>query len=145
MKKTLLIIALSLVAIQFIAPEKTNPKVDKSLALNSSLDVERILKNSCYDCHSYETKWTSYADIAPFSWLIIGHVDNGRKALNFSKWSEIDHETKEKRLRRVIQTTSNGMMPLSSYVSFHEEAELSSSDKKVLRDWANAQLKILKK
>jgi len=144
MKKILLVVAILLVLIQLITPAKTNPKVDSSIALKTSMDVERILKKSCYDCHSFETKWRSYANIAPFSWLIVSHVEDGRKALNFSKWSEIDHEIKEKRLRRVIQTTSNGMMPLSSYVSFHEEAKLSVGDKKVLRDWVNTQLEILK-
>ena len=145
MKKVLLIIVVLLVGIQFISPTKTNPKVDDSISLKASKDVENILKRSCYDCHSFETIWPDYSYIAPFSWSIVAHVDDGRKALNFSKWSEIDPEIKIKRLQRTIQTVNNGMMPLSSYISYHEEAELSSDDKKVLIDWVNTQLDILEK
>ena len=144
MKKILLSVVFLLVAIQFIAPAKTNPRVDDSLALHTDSKVQNVLKKSCYDCHSFETKWTTYADIAPFSWLIVSHVNDGRNALNFSKWSEIDSDIKVKRLQRVIQTTNNGMMPLPSYLSFHEEAKLSSDDKKILREWADSQLKNIK-
>ena len=145
MKKILLSIVVLVVAIQFTNPDKANPKVDDSLSLKSPKNVESVLKKSCYDCHSFETRWTAYADIAPLSWFIVSHVNDGRKALNFSEWSKIEKEIKVKRVKRIIQTTNNGMMPLSSYLSFHEEAELSSDDKKVLRDWANAQLSVLEK
>ena len=145
MKKTLIIIILLLGGIQFIPLAKTNPKVDNFLALQSVSNVKTVLKKSCYDCHSFETKWTALSDIAPFSWFIVSHVNDARKALNFSQWAKIDSQTKIKRLKRIIQTTSNGMMPLSSYLSFHEEAKLSSDDKKVLRDWANNQLNQIQK
>ena len=138
MKKILLSIVIVFVVIQFISPVKINPQVDDSLALHTDSKVQTVLKRSCYDCHSFETKWTTYADIAPFSWLIVSHVNDGRNALNFSNWREIDSDIKVKRLQRVIQTTNNGMMPLSSYISFHEEAKLSSDDKKILREWAIA-------
>ena len=145
MKKIVLFVVVLLVGIQFIHPAKTNPSVDDSLSLKSPKNVESVLKKSCYDCHSFETRWTAYADIAPFSWMIVGHVNDARAALNFSRWDEIEKEIKIKRVKRIIQTTNNGMMPLSSYVSVHEEAELSGDDKKVLRDWANAQLSVLEK
>ena len=145
MKKMLLSIIFLLFAIQFIVPAKINLKIDNSLVLSTSKNVTAILKNSCYDCHSYETKWTTYASIAPFSWIIVSHVNDGRNALNFSKWKEIDSKIKVQRLKRIIQTTNNGMMPLSSYLSFHEEAKLTSDDKKILREWADKQLKSLEK
>ncbi len=140
MKKSLLIIVILLVGIQFINPSKTNPKVDDALALKTSKDVEIILKRSCYDCHSFETKWPKYSYIAPFSWFVVAHVNDGRIALNFSKWEEIELDTKIKRLKRVIQTTNNLRMPLSSYLSLHEEAKLSNEDKKILHNWVNEQL-----
>jgi len=144
MNKILLSVVFLLVAIQFISPAKTNPKVDDSLALHTDSKVQSVLKRSCYDCHSFETKWPSYADVAPLSWVIVSHVDDGRNAMNFSKWSEIDSDTKTKRLKRIIQTTSNGMMPLLNYLTLHEDAKLSSDDKKILREWADSQLKNIK-
>lgn len=130
-----------LLAIQLIRPEKTNPPVDETIALKAPQAVMSILKTSCYDCHSDETIWPFYADIAPLSWNIIGHVNDGRKALNYSKWGEIEPEIKIKRLKRSIKTINNGMMPLENYLLLHEEAKLSNEQKKVLIDWCNEELK----
>ncbi len=130
-----------LLAIQLIRPEKTNPPVDEALTLKAPDNVMKILKTSCYDCHSNETKWPWYSQIAPLSWNIIGHVNDGRDALNFSKWSEIDPKIKTKRLKRSIKTINNGMMPLSNYLMMHEAAQLSNEQKKTIIDWCNKELK----
>ncbi len=135
MKKTLFIIILLLVAIQFIRPERTNPPVDAKSTLKAPVEVMQILKRSCYDCHSNETVWPWYSNIAPLSWSIVGHVNDGRKALNFSRWTEIDPKIKEKRIKRAIKTTANGMMPLSTYLWLHEDAKLSKENKAVLKKW----------
>jgi hypothetical protein len=135
MKKIFLIFLLILIAIQFIRPEKTNPPVDEKTTLKAPENVMKILKRSCYDCHSNETVWPWYSNIAPLSWSIISHVNDGRKALNFSNWTKIDPKIKEKRIKRAIKTTANGMMPLSTYLWLHEDAKLSKEDKEVLRRW----------
>jgi hypothetical protein len=135
MKKTLLILLLILIAIQFIRPEKTNPPVNEKTTLKAPENVMEILKRSCYDCHSNETVWPWYSNIAPLSWSIISHVNDGRKALNFSNWTKIDPKIKEKRIKRAIKTTANGMMPLSTYLWLHEDAKLSKEDKEVLKGW----------
>jgi len=137
----LLILVGILLAIQLIRPEKTNPPVDEAIALKAPENVMKILKTSCYDCHSDETIWPAYAEIAPLSWNIIGHVNDGREALNFSKWRKIDPEVKIKRLKRSIKTINNGMMPLSNYLLLHEEAKLSNAQKKIIIDWCNEVLK----
>ncbi len=143
MKKTLLIIIVLLIVIQFIRPERTNPPIDPQKSLKTDPAVMKILKRSCYDCHSNETKWPWYSNIAPLSWSIVSHVNEGRKALNFSAYTTIDPKIKEKRLKRLIKTTRNGMMPLSSYLLIHKNAVLSSSDKQTLEKWANEELKRL--
>jgi len=138
--KILLIVIGILLAIQLIRPEKTNQPINESIALKAPKEVMTILKASCYDCHSDETKWPFYSDIAPISWSVIAHVNDGREALNFSRWSEIDPETKTKRLKRAIKTVNNGMMPLSDYLMFHDEAILDNDKKQIIVDWCNAQL-----
>lgn len=129
-----------LLAIQILPVPKTNPPVDNTKALHASEDVMTIFKKSCYDCHSYETKWPGYSNIAPFSWVIVDHVEDGRKALNFSEWSEIPTDMKYKRLKRAIKTVNNGMMPLPSYLRFHDEALMSDADKKKVVDWCEGEL-----
>jgi len=99
-----------------------------------------ILKRSCYDCHSNETKWSKYAYIAPLSFGIVSHVKDGRKALNFSNYKNIPNNIKKMRLKRAIQTVKIDRMPLGSYTLFHKEAKLSKEDKKILIDWFNSEL-----
>lgn len=139
-KKTLMWSVVALVAIQFIPVEKKNPKVDESLALKAPKEVMKILKTSCYDCHSFETKWPAYADIAPISFFVASHVQDARDALNFSEYKKIDPEIKKARLKRAIMTVRNSMMPLSSYLMIHKEAKLSKDEKIVLEKWFTSEL-----
>lgn len=140
LKKTFIGIVVILVGIQFISVDKTNPPVDKSIALSTEGNAMDILKNSCYDCHSYETKWPSHASIAPISFFVASHVDDGRKALNFSEWKNIDKDKKVQRLKRAIKTVNNDMMALPSYVSVHENAKLNKKDKETLTQWFEKEL-----
>jgi uncharacterized membrane protein len=143
LKKFIASVVLILILMQFIPLEKTNPKVDERLTLHADKRVMDILKRSCYDCHSNETKWSIYSDIAPLSFEVLRHVDIGRAVLNFSQYNEIDKDKKIKKLKRTIQTVKNEMMPLSSYVMFHDEAIMSKEDKKVLINWCESELKNL--
>jgi hypothetical protein len=56
------------VAIQFIRPEISHPQVTADLA--APPEVKRILRNSCYDCHSNETGLAWFDQIAPAYWLV---------------------------------------------------------------------------
>ncbi len=143
MKKSLLLFIALLISIQFIPANKTNPPVDENLKLNAKSEVIDILQKSCYDCHSNETKWPTYSNIAPFSWFIISNVKNGRKALNFSQWEDIQSDIKIKRLQRAIKTTNNGLMPPSGYLKLHDYAILSEEEKKIISAWFKLELKKL--
>jgi hypothetical protein len=82
---------------------------------------------ACYDCHSNETVWPWYSNVAPFSWLIQHDVDEGRRKLNFSAWgqreNEVDHAS------RLIQ---RGEMPPSYYGLLHPNAKLTAAEKEQL-------------
>ena len=135
LKKTIIFLLIVLVGIQFIPLNKTNPKVDESLALHTDPKVMKILKKSCYDCHSYETKWSIYADIAPLSFGVVSHVDDGRKALNFSTFKNIDPKIKDLRFHRAVVLIKNGRMPLLNYLAFHEDAKMTKDEKETLIAW----------
>ena len=143
LKKTIIFLAVTLIAIQFIPLEKINPKVDENITLKTDEKVLTILKKSCYDCHSYETKWSVYSDIAPLSFGVVSHVTDGRKALNFSNYNNIDSEIKTARLERAIKTINNGRMPVSNYLAFHEEARMTKEDKETLIAWFEKELEKL--
>ncbi len=140
MKKTLMIIIIILIIIQLIPIDKSNPPIDQNIALKAPKEVEGILKKACYDCHSNETKWPFYANIAPLSFSISSHVKEAREALNFSEWKNIDPKIKTKRVQRAIKTIKNGMMPLSTYLWLHKEAKLTKEEKRVLTTWLKDQL-----
>ena len=140
MKRTLLIILILFIAVQFIQTEKTNEVTDKTLEIKADEKVMAIFKTACYDCHSNEVKWPWYSNVAPFSWVISNHVREGRKALNFSIWEEYSEEEKKEHLKDIYRTVY-ASMPLHSYLWLHEEAELTMEDRKFIRDWTGVRNK----
>ncbi len=131
------------VGAQFVRPAKTNPAMDESRALEQHIqmndEVKATLKRACYDCHSNETTWPFYSQVAPVSWFVIDHVNHGRKHLNFSDWSRYDKPEQAEKLKEIQETVRVGAMPLSSYLLAHSEAKLSDEDKQTIGDWANAE------
>lgn len=143
LKKTVLFFVLTLFALQFISTDTSNPKVDETLTLKTDDTVMRLLKKSCYDCHSFETKWPYYAEIAPVSFFVSAHVNDARKALNFSLWEKMDKKIKLQRVKRAIVTINNEMMAFPRYVMAHEDAKLTRSEKEILINWFKIELHVL--
>lgn len=140
MKKiTLRILAALLVlvlAIQLIPVARTNPAVVSSESLPGPSQVEAVLRESCYNCHSNETKWPLYSYIAPLSWFLADHVKEGREHLNFSKWNIIPAAEQAELREEIWEETQEGEMPLKSYLLAHPGARLTQSDLDVLREWS---------
>ena len=113
-------------AIQFIRPERTSPASDPSAALTARVevpaDVKAILDRSCRDCHSNETRWPWYSNVAPVSWWVIDHVNHGRSHFNFSEWAKYNSEEQRNLLKQSCELTRKGAMPLPSYLRMHAAA-----------------------
>jgi hypothetical protein len=147
MKKTfrwvLIILVGAFVVIQFIRPARTNPAIDPTQTIEASLQVspqaEALFERSCNDCHSHKTRWPWYSNVAPVSWFVIGHVNDGRSAMNLSQWGGYDKDKQSHRLRDMCEQVQDGEMPLSSYTPLHPGSKLSADDVKTLCDWANAE------
>lgn len=133
MKKVAIGFILILIAIQFIPVDKTNPPVTADL--NAPPDVKSILKRSCYDCHSNETKWIWYSHVAPVSWLVASDVEEGREHLNFSEWGNLTRQKIARKKEHIWEEVKEGGMPLSKYLWMHSDAKLSQKDKDIIRDW----------
>lgn len=138
MKKILLGVLAVLVLIQIIPVNRENPESDPGNEITADTDVKQILNKACYDCHSNQTKWPVYSYVAPVSWLISNHVNEGRSHLNFSEWANYSEKRKNKKLEEIIEETSEGEMPLTSYVLGHPSARLSSQEFDQLKQWANS-------
>ena len=143
MKKILFWVVGIAILIQFIRPDFTNAKVDDAVALNANQEVLSVLKTSCYDCHSHETKYPWYHNVAPLSWMMSSNIDAGRQALDFSNWENIDTEVRLERLKRAKKLVNNEMMPKSEYLMMHKNAVLDKEKKETLEQFFDSQIKEL--
>ncbi|MFT5860503.1 MAG: hypothetical protein ACI865_002616 [Flavobacteriaceae bacterium] len=125
--------------IQFIRIDKANPKIEKAKDLISiyepSVEIENILRTACYDCHSHETVYPWYSNIAPVSWWLKDHIDEGREHLNFSVWGDYSEQKANHKLHECAEEVEEGKMPLPSYLYTHGDAELTSDQQELLADW----------
>ncbi len=97
--------------------------------------VATLVKNACYDCHSFETKFPWYSTVAPVSWFIYDHIEHGREELNFSEWGEMEKKRKIRKLKEMAEEIEKKKMPLDDYVKLHPEADLSEEQKQLIIDW----------
>lgn len=139
LKKILYILLIIVVLIQLYRPEKnisTETPIADFLTLTSANDeISTLIKNSCYDCHSNNTKYPWYAEIAPISWWISGHVDHGKEELNFSEWSSYSEKKMKHKLKEIVEVLEEKEMPLESYIPMHPEAKLSDDQIQQLITW----------
>ena len=140
MKRNLLILLIIFIVMQFIRPDKENIAVEKNLEIKAPPEVMTLLKTSCFDCHSNEVVYPCYSSIAPFSWVISTHVNNGKKALNFSTWENYSPELKDEKIKAIYRT-AYASMPLPSYIYAHEEANLTKEQRSMIRDWTGVRPK----
>jgi hypothetical protein len=133
-----------LVAIQVYRPGRDNPAIDATKTLETAVlvppAVEQILASSCNDCHSDQTHWPWYSNVAPISWMISDHVTDGRRHLNFSEWLRPDVsdpvEYTRQKLISACRELKLGRMPLLSYELLHPGARLSSTQIRIFCDWS---------
>ncbi|NVO00815.1 MAG: heme-binding domain-containing protein [Geobacteraceae bacterium] len=98
----------------------------------STTELRALAKKACFDCHSNETVWPAYSNIAPMSWLIYYDVAAARKKLNFSDWQK-GGRAGEDPAAVAYQLTSNNMPPFR-YIIAHPDAKLSSQERKKLAE-----------
>ncbi|MBD8083619.1 heme-binding domain-containing protein [Chryseobacterium caseinilyticum] len=144
-KKVFFWVLVGFALIQFIPVDKVNKPVDQKLNFvtteNTPAEVAVLIKNACYDCHSDETVYPKYAQIAPISWSIKSHVNDGRRHLNFSVWKSYNADLKKSMLEKSVQTIQNKTMPLPGYSVYHDEANLTAAQQKILTDYFESVLK----
>ena len=82
--------------------------------------------------HSNEVRTPWYGKVAPISWLLTKHVNDGRAALNFSEWHGPSGEGSSEASESVLE----GSMPPSYYTWFglHSGAKLTPAEARELAD-----------
>lgn len=139
-KKLLWVLVIVLLIAQFFGPEKNQGAVN---AVNPFLaetkpskDVEIILKETCFDCHSNYTRYPWYTAITPLNYWMAHHVDDGKKHLNFSNWVDAPVKRKDHKMEELIEMVEDKEMPLQSYTWAHGDANLTDSQIKAVVEWA---------
>lgn len=128
LRRAAVAVAALLVIIQFVPygrnhanpPSRVEPPWD-------SAETRALAKRACFDCHSNETEWPWYSQVAPISWLVQNDVNAGRSKMNFSEWDRPQKEADE-----AAEQIQKGEMPLWFYLPLHAAARLSAGEKQAL-------------
>jgi hypothetical protein len=141
-KRILLILLVIFIIIQFIRPARNIGDVNPANEVNAAFvvpnDVLNIFRNSCYDCHSNNTRYPWYVNIQPIGWFMDSHIKEAKRKMNFSEFATYPLHRQYNKFNDIIENVSDGEMPLPSYLLIHTDAKLSDTQKKKLIDWANA-------
>lgn len=114
--------------------DHSTPPVTAEPAWDSPTTRELAVR-ACFDCHSNEVTWPWYSNVAPISWAVQRHVDEGRHELNFSEWNRPQDEADE-----AAETVIEGEMPPLYYTITHPDARLTDAEKQQLIDGLTATL-----
>lgn len=138
-RRVLLVGLISFAGIQFIPVSRNNPPVKTDFISVAGVPEQeaQLLHAACYDCHSYETRWPWYMQVAPVSWWNARYVREGREHLNFSAWPQAKPWDARTKLESIAQVLRNNSMPPSDYRLLQPAAKLSPADRTALASWAD--------
>jgi mono/diheme cytochrome c family protein len=139
-KKIAIALLVVFVGMQFFRPEKNQAEGDYVAAFiaetQPSPEVKGILKTACFDCHSANTEYPWYNNVAPVSYWLAEHIKDGKKHLDFSDWANYTDKKKDHKLEEVVEEVKKGEMPLNEYTWTHADARLTQEQITALVTWA---------
>jgi hypothetical protein len=131
LKQAAVVIVVAFAAAQLVRPERANPATDVSRTIQAHMGtaspLAAVLDRSCRDCHSNNTVWPWYTQVAPVSWLMASAVAEGRKAVNFSEWAGYPPAARRTLLAASCDDASSGKMP-GPYALVRPETKLAPQD-----------------
>lgn len=122
-----IVVLIVIVVIYQFTDVVTNPPVTSELT-EVPAEVKEILKTSCYDCHSNETKLAFYNKFPIVAEMVKEDVVKGRSKLNFSEWDKYSEKEKKTILYNILTKIKKHIMPPRSYSFIHPKAEINSSE-----------------
>lgn len=138
-KISVLILFFVFVGLQFIPRTRNQSnsilETDFTKTFNVPNNIQNLLKNSCYDCHSNDTRYPWYNNIQPAAWFLEGHILSAKKELNLSEFGGYSKRRQKSKLKSIISQIETEAMPLPSYTWIHWDAKFSEQEKKLLEDW----------
>ncbi|MBV9961776.1 MAG: heme-binding domain-containing protein [Parafilimonas sp.] len=140
LKRILLILLITFIAIQFFRPEKNIHPVaqpnDISKLYAVPADVDTILMHACKDCHSNNTRYPWYNKVQPVAWFLDNHVRDGKRSFNLNEFTSYPAWRQYDKISEVKKQIDKGDMPLSSYTWIHKDAILTDAQKNTIEAWS---------
>jgi len=135
MRRVLMGLIVLVVVIQFVPVTRDNPPAADPIVFADPA-VEAIAKKGCYDCHSNVNEWPWYAYVAPVSWVVVHHVEEGRAVINFSDIAmTLAHGGEhggphpvEEILEHSEEEMERGSMPPAYYQLTHPASKLTAEE-----------------
>jgi mono/diheme cytochrome c family protein len=134
MKRRLFLVAAGLLGLFVLAQlvpygrSHANPRPTRAARFDSP-QTRALFAGACADCHTYDTKWKWYSNVAPASWLVQRDVDEGRSNLNLSTWDRPQPGVDE-----VVERVVDGSMPPLQYKVAHPASRLSKAERRRLAE-----------
>jgi len=109
------------------------PATSSTNEVSADSQVNAILEQSCYQCHSTGGSAPWYAAVSP-TYLA---ANSARGVLNFSDWQTYDAQKKAEALKNIEQSVNAGSMPPGDYTALDHSARLTDDQKQALVKWAS--------
>jgi len=129
-------IVLGILFLCFLGSQLIRPRIDHppvTADIHAPDEIKQILRTACYDCHSNETNLLWFDKITPANWLVAGHIEEGRKVLNFSHWDSLSKDQQKGKLFESLNQIVFNVMPIKQYTLFHPASKVSAQQVSVLR------------
>ena len=150
LKKGLIFLVIVFIGMQFYTPEKNISETYSTAFFENETQppapILASLQNKCYDCHSNNTNYPWYNNIAPVSYWIDDHILDGKKHLNFSEFTKNRIAVQNHKFEEIIEMVEDKEMPLPSYtyLGLHPQANLTDNQRDLIVNWGADQMSYLK-
>jgi hypothetical protein len=138
-KKILVGLLLLFVVMQLLQPTRNISEGpfenDISKVYAVPADVQNILTQKCYDCHSNNTHYPWYIHIQPIGWWMASHIKDAKDHLNFSEFKTYDANRAAHKLEELSEEVTGGTMPLKSYVWLHGDTKVTPEEVQAINNW----------
>jgi hypothetical protein len=109
------------------------------------LGIEPILRRSCYDCHSAQTRYPWYYHIPGIRGMIDTDIAGARKHVDMDQGFPFGgHASQENQLLEVREEIAGGGMPPLSYRLLHWGAGLGETERDSVFAWIDASLSAIR-
>ncbi len=135
-KDVVILFIIAFALMQFKTIDKTNPEIipenDLLVMTNAPVEVKELMHEVCYDCHSHQVRYPWYSNIAPVSWWMKGHIENGMEKANYATWNAYSQLEKDSILARSSRLVGLKWKPIITYKITHGEARLDEAQREML-------------